>query len=48
VDSRVMFSAGMAAQRLGYLGDCTCVMAIPISASSKNPFFDRKPKTPVQ
>lgn len=48
VDSRVMFSAGMAAQRLSYLGDCTCVMAIPISASSKNPFFDRKPKTPVQ
>ena len=48
VDSRVMFSAGMAAQRLGYLGNCTCVMAIPISASSKNPFFDRKPKTPVQ
>ena len=48
VDSRVMFSAGMAAQRLGYLGDCICVMAIPISASSKNPFFDRKPKTPVQ
>ena len=47
VDSRVMFSAGMAAQRLGYMGDCTCVMAIPISASSKNPFFDRKPKTPV-
>ena len=47
VDSRVMFSAGMAAQRLGYLGDCTSVMAIPISASSKNPFFDRKPKTPV-
>jgi uncharacterized ferredoxin-like protein len=47
VDSRVMFSAGMAAQRLGFLGDCTCVMAIPISASSKNPFFDRKPKTPV-
>jgi len=48
VDSRVMFSAGMAAQRLGYLGDCISVMAIPISASSKNPFFDRKPKTPVQ
>lgn len=45
VDTRVMFSAGLAAQRLGYLGnDCRCVMAIPISASSKNPFFDRKPK----
>lgn len=44
VDTRVMFSAGMAAQRLGMLGDCKCVMAIPVSCSSKNPFFDRKPK----
>lgn len=44
VDTRVMFSAGLAAQRLGMLGDCKCGMAIPISASSKNPFFDRKPK----
>ena len=45
LDTRVMFSAGMAAQRLGMLGDCKCVMAIPVSASSKNPFFDRKTKT---
>lgn len=45
LDTRVMFSAGLAAQRLGMLGDCKCVMAIPVSASSKNPFFDRKPKT---
>jgi len=45
VDTRVMFSAGFAAQRLGMLGDgCGCVLAIPVSASSKNPFFDRKPK----
>lgn len=44
VDSRVMFSAGLAAQRMGLLGECKCVMAIPVSASSKNPFFDRKPK----
>jgi uncharacterized ferredoxin-like protein len=45
VDTRVMFSAGLAAQRLGLLGaDCGCVMAIPVSATSKNPFFDRKPK----
>ncbi len=44
VDTRVMFSAGLAAQRLGMLGDSKCVMAIPISATSKNPFFDRKPK----
>ena len=45
LDTRGMFSAGMAAQRLGMLGDCKCVMAIPVSASSKNPFFDRKTKT---
>lgn len=44
VDTRVMFSAGLAAQRLSFLGDSRCVMAIPVSASSKNPFFDRKPK----
>lgn len=44
LDTRVMFSAGLAAQRLGFLGECKCVMAIPVSASSKNPFFDRKPK----
>ncbi|MDR1879785.1 MAG: DUF2148 domain-containing protein [Tannerellaceae bacterium] len=42
VDTRVMFSAGLAAQRLRYLDDCTCVMAIPVSATSKNPFFDRR------
>ena len=44
VDTRVMFSAGLAAQRLHFLGEkAKCVMAIPVSASSKNPFFDRKP-----
>ncbi|MDR0574978.1 MAG: DUF2148 domain-containing protein [Tannerella sp.] len=47
VDTRVMFSAGLAAQHLEMLGkDCGCVMAIPVSATSKNPFFDRKPKQP--
>lgn len=44
VDTRVMFSAGLAAQQLGWLKDCAAVFAIPVSASSKNPFFDRKPK----
>lgn len=48
VDTRVMFSAGLAAQRLNWLKDCKMVMAIPVSASSKNPFFDRKPKTEEQ
>lgn len=45
VDTRVMFSAGLAAQQLDWLDGCTHVFAIPVSASSKNPFFDRKPKT---
>ena len=41
VDSRVMFSVGFAARRIGLLTDCHAVYAIPLSASSKNPFFDR-------
>lgn len=44
VDTRVMFSVGLAAQALDWLDGCRCVMAIPVSASTKNPFFDRKPK----
>ena len=44
VDTRVMFSAGLAAQHLDWLQGCKSVYAIPVSASSKNPFFDRKPK----
>ena len=44
VDSRVMFSAGWAVERLDLLKNCRQCIAIPISASSKNPFFDRKPK----
>ena len=43
VDTRVMFSAGMAAQRLQVLGpEVKQVYAIPVSVSSKSPFFDRK------
>ena len=41
VDTRVMFSAGLAAQRLGMLGDCRQVYGVPVSVSSKSPFFDR-------
>ncbi len=44
VDSRVMFSVGAIAQRLGWLEGCSQIFAIAVSASSKNPFFDRKPK----
>ena len=48
VDNRIMFSAGLAAQRLNWLEGCKMVMAIPLSASSKNPFFDRKPKEVIK
>ena len=42
VDTRVMFSTGLAAQRLGYLGEgVKQVYAIAVSISSKSPFFDR-------
>lgn len=45
VDTRIMYSAGMGAQRLGLLdgpeGECRQYFAIPVSASSKSPFFDR-------
>ena len=44
LDTRVLFSAGLAAQHLGIIDNCKQVFAIAISASSKNPFFDRKPK----
>ena len=30
-----------AAQRLGFLGTCRQVFALPVSVSSKSPFFDR-------
>ncbi len=42
VDSRILFSAGLAAQRLGILEGCKQVYAIPVSVASKSPFFDRK------
>jgi uncharacterized ferredoxin-like protein len=42
VDTRVMFSAGYAVMKLGWLGDkCKAAFAIPISATGKSPFFDR-------
>lgn len=41
VDSRVMFSVGRVALELGMLPGCDDIFGIPISGSSKNPFFDR-------
>lgn len=43
VDNRLMNSIGKAAVELGHLGkDVKIVMGIPLSATGKNPFFDRK------
>lgn len=39
VDNRVMFSAGKAAPSIGLLAGCHSIYAIPLSVSSKNPFF---------
>ncbi len=42
VDSRVMFSAGLAAQQLGFFEqDIHLVFALPLSISAKSPYFDR-------
>ncbi|MBR5455847.1 MAG: ferredoxin [Bacteroidaceae bacterium] len=48
LDTRVMYSAGYAALKLGWMPGCNYIIGIPVSASSKNPFFDRKRKTPAQ
>ncbi|MBW6497635.1 MAG: ferredoxin [Bacteroidales bacterium] len=43
VDSRVMYTIGLAARELNLLGEeYKIVYGIPLSATSKNPFFDRK------
>ena len=42
VDTRVMFSAGQGAWKMGLLGEgVDQIYAIPMSISSKSPFFDR-------
>ena len=43
VDNRVMFSIGIAVRELNLLGDeAAIIFGIPLSASGKSPFFDRK------
>ena len=48
LDTRVMYSVGYAAGKLGWMPDCKYIIGIPVSASSKNPFFDRKRKVVQQ
>jgi uncharacterized ferredoxin-like protein len=43
VDNRLMYSIGRAALELGYFSkDVKQALGIPLSATGKNPFFDRK------
>ena len=44
LDTRVMYSVGYAALKSGWMPECNYIIGIPVSASSKNPFFDRKRK----
>jgi uncharacterized ferredoxin-like protein len=44
VDTRIMFSVGYAAKELDIMPHCHSIYAIPLSISSKNPFFDRRPR----
>jgi uncharacterized ferredoxin-like protein len=42
VDNRIMFSIGIAAREMKLLGgDTRIIYGIPLSCTSKNPFFDR-------
>jgi uncharacterized ferredoxin-like protein len=40
VDNRVMYSAGVAAMKLGRMKKCSIVYGIPLKASGKSVFFD--------
>lgn len=43
VDNRIMFTVGKAVHKLGFLGDEVKIcFGVPLSATSKNVFFDRK------
>ena len=46
IDNRIMYSAGAAAQELGWVSDCRGTIAIVLSCNSKNPFFDRTAHKP--
>ena len=44
IDNRIMYRAGLAAYKLGWLEDCNPIIGLPLSAGGKNIFFDRKEK----
>lgn len=42
LDNRVMYTAGVAARSLGWIGECSVAYGIPVSITGKNIFFDRQ------
>ncbi len=43
IDNRIMYTIGIAVKELELMGKETKIIyGIPLSATSKNPFFDRK------
>jgi uncharacterized ferredoxin-like protein len=42
VDTRIMFTIGKAALTLGFLDGVYQAYGLPLSATGKSPFFDRK------
>jgi len=42
IDNRIMFTIGQAAAKLGLLDEYKLIMGIPLSASGKSIFYDRK------
>ena len=42
IDNRIMFSCGAVAKKMGLLSEAEIIMGIPLSATGKSPFFDRK------
>lgn len=44
VDNRIMFKAGTAGERLGFLKGYSPILGLPLSITGKNIYFDRKDK----
>ena len=43
IDNRIMYTAGIATGEMGLLGpEIKIILTIPLTATGKNPFFDRK------
>jgi len=45
IDNRIMFSVGKAAEEMGYAEEAVIWQGVPLNASGKNIYFDRKPSS---